>query len=68
MWKVETPPPSRWLEECSVEAFSIRGIALLAGADHVSLQASRGDRIGLIGHNGSGKDPDPVSLPEMIRK
>jgi hypothetical protein len=30
MWKVETPPPSRWLEECLVEAFSMRGIARLA--------------------------------------
>jgi hypothetical protein len=30
MWKVETPPPSRWLEESLVEAFSMRGIARLA--------------------------------------
>ena len=30
MWKVETPPPSRWLEECLAEAFSIRGLARLA--------------------------------------
>jgi hypothetical protein len=30
MWKVDTPPPSRWLEECLVEAFSMRGIARLA--------------------------------------
>ncbi len=29
-WKVETPPPSRWLEESLVEAFSIRGLARLA--------------------------------------
>jgi hypothetical protein len=32
MWKVETPPPSRWLEECLVEAFSMRGIRRLADA------------------------------------
>jgi hypothetical protein len=32
MWKVQSPPPSRWLEECLVEAFSIRGIARLADA------------------------------------
>ena len=32
MWKVETPPPSRWLEECLVEAFSIRGLGRLADA------------------------------------
>ena len=30
MWKVETPPPSRWLEECLAEAFAIRGLARLA--------------------------------------
>jgi hypothetical protein len=30
MWKVETPPPSRWLEECLAEAFSIRGLGRLA--------------------------------------
>jgi hypothetical protein len=30
MWKVETPPPSRWLEESLAEAFSIRGLGLLA--------------------------------------
>ena len=30
MWKVETPPPCRWLEECLVEAFSIRGLGRLA--------------------------------------
>jgi hypothetical protein len=30
MWKVETPPPSRWLEEALAEAFSIRGLGLLA--------------------------------------
>ena len=30
MWKVETPPPSRWLEECLAEAFSMRGLARLA--------------------------------------
>jgi hypothetical protein len=30
MWKVETPPPSRWLEECLAEAFAIRGLAHLA--------------------------------------
>jgi hypothetical protein len=30
MWKVETPPPSRWLEESLVEAFSMRGLGLLA--------------------------------------
>jgi hypothetical protein len=32
MWKVETPPPSRWLEECLAEAFSIRRLAHLADA------------------------------------
>ena len=32
MWKVNSPPPSHWLEECLVEAFSIRGIGLLANA------------------------------------
>jgi hypothetical protein len=32
MWKVETPPPSRWLEECLAEAFSMRGLARLADA------------------------------------
>jgi len=32
MWKVETPPPSRWLEECLAEAFSIRGLGRLADA------------------------------------
>ena len=32
MWKVETPPPSRWLEESLAEAFSIRGLGLLADA------------------------------------
>jgi hypothetical protein len=32
MWKVQSPPPSRWLEECLVEAFSIRGLARLADA------------------------------------
>jgi hypothetical protein len=32
MWKVESPPPSRWLEECLVEAFSIRGLARLTEA------------------------------------
>ena len=31
MWKVETPPPSRWLEECLAEAFAIRGLARVAG-------------------------------------
>jgi hypothetical protein len=31
MWKVETPPPSRWLEESLAEAFSMRGLGLLAG-------------------------------------
>jgi hypothetical protein len=31
MWKVETPPPARWLEESLAEAFSIRGLGLLAG-------------------------------------
>jgi hypothetical protein len=30
MWKVETPPPCRWLEECLAEAFAIRGLARLA--------------------------------------
>ena len=30
MWKAQTPPPSRWLEEALVEAFSIRGLGLLA--------------------------------------
>jgi hypothetical protein len=30
MWKVETPPPSRRLEECLAEAFAIRGLARLA--------------------------------------
>lgn len=30
MWKVETTPPCRWLEECLVEAFSIRGLGRLA--------------------------------------
>jgi hypothetical protein len=30
MWKAETPPPSRWLEESLVEAFSMRGLGLLA--------------------------------------
>ena len=35
MWKVETPPPSRWLEECLAEAFAIRGLARLAdGWEH----------------------------------
>ncbi len=35
MWKVETPPPSRWLEECLAEAFSIRGLGRLAdGWEH----------------------------------
>ena len=32
MCKVQSPPPSRWLEECLVEAFSIRGIGRLADA------------------------------------
>ena len=32
MWKVETPPPSRWLEEALAEAFSIRGLGRLADA------------------------------------
>jgi hypothetical protein len=32
MWKVETPPPSRWLEECLAEAFSVRGLGRLADA------------------------------------
>jgi hypothetical protein len=32
MWKAQSPPPSRWLEECLVEAFSIRGLARLAVA------------------------------------
>ena len=32
MWKVETPPPSRWLEECLAEAFSMRGLGRLADA------------------------------------
>ena len=32
MWKVETPPPSRWLEECLAEAFSIRGLGRLANS------------------------------------
>jgi hypothetical protein len=32
MWKAHSPPPSRWLEESLVEAFSIRGIAQLADA------------------------------------
>ena len=32
MWKVQSPPPSRWLEESLVEAFSIRGLARLADA------------------------------------
>jgi hypothetical protein len=32
MWKVETPPPSRWLEESLAEAFSMRGLGLLADA------------------------------------
>jgi hypothetical protein len=27
---VETPPPSRWFEECLAEAFAIRGLASLA--------------------------------------
>jgi hypothetical protein len=30
MWKVETPPPCRWVEECLAEAFAIRGLARLA--------------------------------------
>ena len=34
MWKVGTTPPCRWLEECLVEAFSIRGLGRLA--DHRS--------------------------------
>jgi hypothetical protein len=35
LWKVETPPPSRWLEECLAEAFSMRGLARLAeGWEH----------------------------------
>jgi hypothetical protein len=35
MWKVETPPPSRWLEECLAEAFSMRGLGRLAdGWEH----------------------------------
>jgi hypothetical protein len=32
MWKVETPPPCRWFEESLAEAFSIRGLGLLADA------------------------------------
>jgi hypothetical protein len=32
MWKAETPPPSRWLEESLAEAFSIRGLGRLADA------------------------------------
>ena len=31
------------------------GQVVVRALDHISLQASRGDRIGLIGHNGSGK-------------
>jgi hypothetical protein len=32
MWKAQSPPPSRWLEESLVEAFAIRGISRLAVA------------------------------------
>jgi hypothetical protein len=32
MWNVETPPPSRWIEECLAEAFTIRGLGRLAYA------------------------------------
>jgi lipopolysaccharide transport system ATP-binding protein len=31
------------------------GQVVVRALDHITLQASRGDRIGLIGHNGSGK-------------
>ncbi len=30
VWKAELTPPTRWLEEAMVEAFSIRGLGLLA--------------------------------------
>jgi len=40
MWKVDTPPPSRWLEESLVEAFSMRGIARLADAREQELPFS----------------------------
>jgi hypothetical protein len=58
MWKVETPPPSRWLEESLAEAFSIRGLDLLADSwernppfpnDSRYGQALRNYRLDLIG-------------------
>ena len=69
MWKVETPPPSCWLEECLAEAFSIRGLGRLADAwereppftgDARYGQALRDYRGGLIEKYQKASAPEPV--------
>jgi hypothetical protein len=69
MWKVETPPPSRWLEECLAEAFSIRGIGRLADAwernppfagDSKYGRSLRDYRSNLIEKYQSAGGPEPV--------
>jgi hypothetical protein len=77
MWKVETPPPSRWLEECLAEAFSIRGLGLLADAwernppfpnDQRYGQALRNYRLNLIGKYSKAGGGEPVKdLPAWLR-
>ena len=70
MWKVETPPPCRWLEESLAEAFSIRGLSLLADAwernppfpnDSRYGQALRNYRRDLIEKYRNAGGPQPVT-------
>ncbi len=77
MWKVETPPPSRWLEESLAEAFSIRGLGRLADAwernppfpnDSRYGQALRNYRADLIAKYGKAGGSQPLKdLADWLR-
>lgn len=77
MWKVETTPPCRWLEECLVEAFSIRGLGRLADTSEHDPPFSGDARFGrplrdyrryLIEKYQKAAGPDGVqSMPAWLR-
>jgi len=70
IWEAELKPPTRWLEESMVEAFSIRGLGLLADSweqdppfpqNSAYAKAIRAYRQNLIEGYRRGPDGQPVS-------